>query len=152
MLGRLWTASPQFMSMSDGSWLGSSAFIERITAISSMHSPMFGNKSLTSMPLCPYFLNLNGDGNAAPVLRSVLMYSPGKGLPAYLSRDGLGSKLSTWEGPPLRKKCTTRLAFAAKGGTFGESGLTLIAPSAHGRRQLVSPNKAARLTAPIPIP
>src|SRR5258705_10358293 len=102
-----------------------------------MHSPILGNKSLTSMPLWPYFLNLNGDGNAAPVLRSVLMYSPGKGLPAYLSRDGLGSKLSTWEGPPLRKKCTTRLALAGKGGSFGASGLTLLAPSGPGKSNMV---------------
>ena len=30
-----------------------------------------GNISLTSMPLWPYFWNLNGEGNAAPVFRSV---------------------------------------------------------------------------------
>src|SRR6266446_8556495 len=139
MLGRLCTASPQFINMSDGSWLGSSAFIERMTAISSTHSPIFGNKSLTSMPLWPYFLNLNGDGNAAPVLRSVLIYSPGKGLPAYFSSDGFGSKLSTCEGPPLRKKWTTRLAFPGNGGALGESGFIFAAARAAGASKLVSP-------------
>src|SRR5258705_9339306 len=117
-----------------------------------MHSPILGNKSLTSMPLWPYFLNLNGDGNAAPVLRSVLMYSPGKGLPVYFSREGFGSKLSTWEGPPLRKKWTTRLALPGKGGALGDSGLTFAAARAPGTSKFVSPNNAAKLTAPIPIP
>ena len=80
------------------------------------------------------------------------MYSPGKGLPAYFSRAGFGSKLSTWEGPPLRKKWTTRLALPGKGGALGDSGLTLAAARAPGTSKLVSPNKAAKLTAPIPIP
>ena len=35
-LGRAWRASPQFISISDGSWLGTSACIERITQMSSM--------------------------------------------------------------------------------------------------------------------
>ena len=39
---------------------------------SSTHSPTCGKMSLTSMPLWPYFLKLNGDGKAAPVRRSVL--------------------------------------------------------------------------------
>src|SRR5262245_49837848 len=115
--------------------------------MSSMHSPIFGNRSLTSIPLWPYFLNLKGDGNAAPVLRSVLMYSPGKGLPAYFSSDGLGSKLSTCDGPPLRKKWTTRFALAGNGDTLGESGLMFAAAWACGLSRLVSPNNAARLTA-----
>ena len=39
--------------------------------MSSIDSPTFAKSSLTSIPLLPYFLNLNGEGNAAPVLRSV---------------------------------------------------------------------------------
>src|SRR6266571_745674 len=113
--------------------------------MSSMHSPIFGNKSLTSRPLWPYFLNLKGDGNAAPVFRSVLMYSPGNGCPAYFSNAGLGSNESTCDGPPLRKKCTTRLALPGKCGALDESGLGLSAAGAEGRRMLVSPNNAARL-------
>src|SRR5207249_10363531 len=37
--GRTSRASPQFMSKSDGSWLGTSAYIDRITQTSSMHAP-----------------------------------------------------------------------------------------------------------------
>src|SRR5438105_13223288 len=105
--------------------------------MSSMHSPSLGNKSLTSMPLWPHFLNLKGEGNAAPVLRSVLIYSPGKGLPAYFSSAGFGSKLSTCEGPPLRKKWTTRLALAGSGGALGDSGFTFAAAWAEGSSALV---------------
>ena len=39
--------------------------------MSSMCWAVWANSSLTSMPLWPYFWNLNGEGNAAPVLRSV---------------------------------------------------------------------------------
>src|SRR6266446_8642287 len=152
MLGRLCTASPQFINMREGSWFGSSAFIERITAMSSIHSPIFGNKSLTSIPLWPYFLNLKGEGNAAPVFRSVLMYSPGRGLPEYFSSNGFGSKLSTCDGPPFRKKWTTRFALPGKGGFLDESGFTVPAACAAGASNLASPNKPARLTAPMPIP
>src|SRR5688572_2059874 len=104
MLGRLMRASPQFMSMSEGSWLGTSATMERTTQRSSAQEPMWGKRSEISRPDWPYFLKANGEGKAAPVLRSVLMYSMGSGLPAYFAREGLGSKESTWERPPLRKK------------------------------------------------
>src|SRR6266568_447392 len=103
MLGRIERASPQFINKSDGSWFGISACIERITAMSSMLSATCGNTSLTSMPLWPYFLNLKGEGNAAPVLRSVLRFGLGSGLPANLASDGLGSNVSTCDGPPLAK-------------------------------------------------
>src|SRR5579862_9196115 len=112
MLGRICRASPQFISISDGSWFGTSAIIERTTQMSSMLSATCGNNSLTSMPLRPYFLNLKGEGNAAPVLRSVGRFSIGSNLPAYLSSDGLGSNVSTCDGPPLQKMWMTRLAFA----------------------------------------
>ena len=71
--------------------------------MSSMCAAVRANSSLTSMPLWPYFLNLNGEGNAPPVLRSVA-YDCGSGLPAYFSSIGLGSNVSTCDGPPLRKK------------------------------------------------
>jgi hypothetical protein len=57
-LGRICRASPQFISRSDGSWLGTSAFIERITHRSSTCCAVFWKISLTSMPLCPYLLNI----------------------------------------------------------------------------------------------
>ena len=96
-LGRGRTESPQFISISDGSWFGTWAYIERITAMSSMCSAVLANSSLTSMPLWPYLWNLNGEGNAAPVLRSVVRFC-GAGLPGVLLQGGLGV-----EGVDLRR-------------------------------------------------
>jgi hypothetical protein len=39
--------------------------------MSSIDCATFGKRSETSMPLFPYFWNLNGEASAAPVLRSV---------------------------------------------------------------------------------
>src|SRR6185312_3298695 len=104
MLGRTSRDSPQFISISDGSWFGTSACIERTTAISSIDSATCENSSLTSIPLWPYFWNLNGEGNAAPVLRSVRRFSVGRAWPAYFSSDGLGSNVSRWLGPPFMNR------------------------------------------------
>src|SRR6185503_7745914 len=151
-LGRINRASPQFMSNNDGSWLGTSACIERITAMSSMFSATCGKSSLTSMPLWPYFLNLNGDANAAPVLRSVRGFSIGSNLPAYFWSEGFGSKVSTCDGPPLAKMWMMRLALPGKCGCFGASGL--VNPSV-ARAEFSAPkppNNAPKLSAPIPMP
>ena len=72
MLGRTDRASPQFIRSSDGSWFGTSACIERMTQRSSADWAVCLKSSLTSRPLWPYFANLNIDGNALPVFRSVL--------------------------------------------------------------------------------
>ena len=72
MLGRMSRASPQFMRRSEGSWFGTSACIDRMTHISSIDSAVCLKSSLTSIPDFPRFSNLNIDGNAAPVFRSVL--------------------------------------------------------------------------------
>ena len=90
--------------------------------MSSTCSAVLANSSLTSIPLWPYFRNWNGEGNAAPVLRSVVRIC-GAGLPAYFSRAGLGSKVSTCDGPPLRKKWTTRFALPGKCGGFTRHGV-----------------------------
>ena len=92
--------------------------------MSSMLSATCGKISLTSMPLLPYFLNLKGEGKAAPVLRSVRRLSMGNGLPAYFCSAGFGSNVSTCEGPPLAKIWMTCLALAGKWGALGVSGFT----------------------------
>jgi hypothetical protein len=79
--GRGSRASPQFMSISDGSWLGTSACMERMTHRSSACFAVWAKISLTSMPLWPYFWNLKGEPKPAPVLRSVRRFSRGSGLP-----------------------------------------------------------------------
>src|ERR1700751_4757633 len=122
MLGRISRASPQFISMSDGSWLGTWACMERMTAISSIDEATFGKSSLASMPLWPNFENLKGEGKAAPVRRSVGRFGVGKGLPAYRASIGLGSKVSTWEGPPFMNRWITRFALAGKCGSLGARG------------------------------
>ena len=92
--------------------------------MSSMCFAVCANSSLTSRPHWPRFSNLNGDGNAAPVLRSVLRLPVGSVLPAYFASAGLESKVSTWLGPPLANRWMTCLALAGKCGCFGASGLT----------------------------
>ena len=74
------------------------------------------------MPLWPNFWNVNGEGNAAPVRRSVFSVI-GIGLPANLASDGFGSNVSTCDAPPFMNRCRTRLALAGSGGFFGASGL-----------------------------
>ena len=56
-LGRTRVLSPLFMSINDGSWFGTSHFIERTTQRSSACWPKCGNISLIGMPLCPYCVN-----------------------------------------------------------------------------------------------
>src|SRR5215469_1568724 len=104
MEGRPGSFSPLFSRKSEGSWLGRSVYIERMTHRSSAQAPNFGKISLISIPLCPYFLNENGDFSRLPVLRSVLRFPVGTGLPLYSSSFGLGSNVSTCEGPPFRNR------------------------------------------------
>ena len=79
-----------FISRNDGSWFGTSACIERMTQMSSMCLAVCAKSSLTSRPHWPYFWNLNGEGNAAPVRRSVRRFAVGSGLPAYFVERRLG--------------------------------------------------------------
>src|SRR3954471_10316393 len=102
MEGRPENLSPQFIMNNEGSWLGRSVNMERITQRSSACRAVWEKISLISRPLCPYFLNVNGDLRRLPVLRSVLTLPVGAALPLNLSSSGLGSKVSTCEGPPLR--------------------------------------------------
>ena len=48
--------------------------------------------------------NSNGEGKAAPVLRSVLSFPKGSSFSAYFSSDAFASKVSTCDGPPFKKK------------------------------------------------
>ena len=102
-LGRIWRTSPEFIIISDGSWFGMSVCIERTIQRSSTQPPTFEKISLTSIPPWPYFLNVNGDGKAAPVRRSVFRVM-GMDLPANLASDGFGSNVSTCDAPPFMNK------------------------------------------------
>src|SRR5215813_11162331 len=56
--GRPAWLKPVFIISIDGSWFGISVFIDRIQQMLSAHSPRLGNRSLTSIPHWPYFLNV----------------------------------------------------------------------------------------------
>ena len=71
--------------------------------MSSTHSPSFGKTSLTSMPGLARFVNLNGEGTPG---RSC----PAERLSAYFSSAGLGSNVSTCDGPPPAKMWMTAFA------------------------------------------
>ena len=89
-----------------------SVCIERMTQMSSAQAPTCGKSSLTSSPLLPYFVNVNGDCISVPVLRSVATGPPGSGWPWYFASIGFGSKLSTCDRPPFMNRKMTCFAFA----------------------------------------
>src|SRR6266480_2815625 len=78
----------------------------------------------------------------------------GRGWLAYLRRAGLGSKVSTWDGPPLRKKWMTRLAFGKNGGLRAARGVALeIVWEARARfSQERSWRRVESVRAPMPMP
>src|SRR5713226_1055877 len=122
MLGRTGCISPHVIIKSDGSWLGTLVYIERITHRSSAHSEMRGKISLIGSPDWPHRLKRNGDIISPPVRRSVLRTLEGV-CPLYRARAGLGSNVSTCDGPPFMKTWMMRLARGRKCGSFGASGL-----------------------------
>ena len=99
---------------------GMSVVIERMTAMSSMLSPMCGKISLTSTPLWPDFLNLNCDGSGTPPMSFT-------SWPAYFAMPGFGSHVSMCDGPPCEKMWMTRLALPGNCGACGASGERLVA-------------------------
>jgi hypothetical protein len=72
------------------------------------HLAQFGKTSLTSMPDLPILLNLKGEGKARPS-------RPGRVLSAYLANSGLGSQVSTCEGPPSAKDVDHRFGLRRSG-------------------------------------
>ena len=72
--------------------------------MSSMCSATCEKRSLTSIPLSPYFLKAKGERKPAPVLRSVRRFSIGSSLPWNSVSFGFGSNVSTCEGPPFMNR------------------------------------------------
>src|ERR1700733_3011713 len=91
-----------------------STYIDRIMQRSSATEPTFGQSSLKSMPLWPYFLNLNGDFIKLPTRKKLTGVEPGVGSPSYLSTIGLGSNESMCDTPPFIKRKMTCLARGLK--------------------------------------
>ena len=71
--------------------------------------------------------------------------------PLYLSRAGLGSKVSTCDGPPFMNRKMTRLARALNIGGFGARGLSFFGASS-ARRSPSPASIVARPRAPKPPP
>src|SRR6266550_3914926 len=92
-LGRIGCMLPEFIIKSDGSWLGLSVYIERITQISSMAAARCGKSSETAMPLWPCGRAENGEGIILPRLRRPVIAEAGGSWPAYFDSIGLGSKV-----------------------------------------------------------
>ena len=84
-------------------WSPSLLVIERMTASLSTCRATCGNSELTGMPLWPYCLNFHGEAMTLPTLLNCVgsIFAP-NGRPFSLVSRGLGSKVSTWLGPPKR--------------------------------------------------
>ena len=114
------------------------------------------------MPLWPRGRAANGEGMILPRLRRPVVSEAGGAWPAYFSSAGLGSKVSTCDGPPFMNRKITRLARAGKCGGRGASGLTgtdasasPAAPRPRRPEPLSSPASASTLprpSAPKPPP
>ena len=65
---------------------------------------VFEKISLIVIPESPCLSNWYGDRIAAPVFRSVRRLGLGRFLPWYFASIGLGSKVSTCDGPPFMNR------------------------------------------------
>src|SRR5882672_3513489 len=128
-----------------GPWFGMSVCIERITQRSSANWERRGKRLLISSPDCPQRRNLNGDGIRLKVLRSVLRFAAGGRCPAWVVSAGLGSNVSTCDGPPFMNRWISRFARGRKCGIF--ASIDESAASAFW-----SPITAASPSIPVPVP
>src|SRR5688572_3240379 len=75
------------------------------------------------MPLCPYGLNAQGLLSRLAVGANVTRgLANGSGLPWSRSSSGLGSNVSTCDGPPFMNRKITRFARGVKWGRLGARG------------------------------
>ncbi len=92
------------------------------------------------MPLCPYFLNVNGLGISGPGNPCRTMTSPctlpSIGSPAYFESAGFGSNVSTWLQPPPMNSEMTAVARGLKCGGFAAYGLTPTRPPDMNRQPI----------------
>ncbi len=131
--------------------------IDRTTANSSACWATCVNSSLIGKPLWPCWLNFQGQARVLPLLLncvgSIFILN---GWPCSAMSRGLGSNVSTCDGPPSMNRKITRLARAAKCGGRTASGLRDALSTSAASVLLVSPAhpwaKAASATAPKPAP
>src|SRR6185437_5546920 len=123
-----------------------------MTQRSSTQRATCGNSSLTSIPLLPYLANLNGEGSSLPPPLPRLV--PSFVSPLYFASAGLGSNVSTCEGPPFINRKMTRLARGVKWGALGASGLLapLVAACSEEPSNPSPASTLAKPRAPKPLP
>src|SRR5579863_5741457 len=114
MDGRPASMDPVFIWHTEPTWLSPSAQQERRTVISSTCCAISGYQSETQMPDCPYCLNVRlvpiSELLLVPMAVMTLPKDAGMGWPLSSLSFGLGSKRSTWLGPPSMKSQMTDLA------------------------------------------
>ena len=116
----------------------------------------WGKKSDTGRPLLPPGRNGRNEGVRNPILRPpelMNFLSAGSGWPACLSSKGLGSKVSTWLGPPFMSRKMQLLAFPAVCGALALPGALPELARAWGVKKpsRLSRSTMARPANPAPI-
>ena len=108
-------SEPVFIMTVATSCAGMSVHIERMTAMSSTCSPIFGNTSLSSMPDWPFFANVNGDRIATPLI-------PVQRLPIVFRQSPVwGQRCRCARVRPAQRYGQRVLPSAGKGGALGVS-------------------------------
>ena len=141
MLGRTWFSEPvcNFIIACPCAWPVVCRL--RMMQRSSAKLATWGNRLLISTPLSPCFLNSHGEASNLPgAIVTPSAAGVGKALSRSRASSGLGSKVSTCEGPPGMKRKMMRLARGGKCGGRGDSGLfsALAATRAVSASKLVS--------------
>ena len=120
--------------------------------MSSMPAPTCGNQSDTSMPLWPCFLKVRFEASSLFLSTPRRVFTgpndAGSFSPCRRVSSGLGSKVSTCDGPPDMNRKMTRFAFGSKCGFLGASGSTGFSSASNPS----SPSIAASASAPNPHP
>src|SRR5262245_46825916 len=123
-----------------------------MTHRSSAQLAIFGSNSLTSRPDWPCFLKVKGDPKRLPgLVRINLGASKGSGFPLSACSRGLGSNVSTCDGPPAINRKITRLACGVKCGGFTDNGDAAPNTSAAAWAANSSANKPANPSIPNPL-
>ena len=152
MLGRIERASPQFISISDGSWFGTSAVIERMTQMSSMLSATCENNFADLDAALPVFLELErrGKRRAGLAFRGQVLHR--QRLAGILVQGRLGIEGIDVRRAAVGKNMNDSLGLARKLRRLGQERRDIAF-----RARAAPPNRpwkedSARPIAPMPMP
>ena len=126
MLGKGMVAEP--VCMANAAWKCSTMSVcsDRMMQSSSTMAPRLGKSSLTISPLFPWGVNRKGEGRRG-TWATPRRLNPSTIFPLSRCRAGLGSKVSTWEKPPVRNTLMRWRALGAKCGAAGATGRRSLA-------------------------